>query len=82
MAKGFSTTPSSLLGLPTGSLAAYNFDSCVAVWGNFVEAELQKVEGKTSKEIERKQQSRLNTLLGNKEAKGQYADPATMFNKG
>jgi hypothetical protein len=43
---------------------AYCFDEAVGMWGIHVTNELERIEGKTSKEIERKRKAKLGALLG------------------
>lgn len=61
-AKTWSTRPSVLCGIQ-GDYAAYCFDEAVATWGNYVINELEKIEGKTDKEVSRKRHSRLLKLI-------------------
>ena len=42
---------------------AYCFDEAVSTWGDFIVSELDKVEGKTDKEVSRKRHNRLLKLL-------------------
>jgi hypothetical protein len=61
-AKTWSTRPSELVGI-TGDYLAFCFDEAVASWGNFVTNELEKIEGKTDKEVSRKRHGKLMQLL-------------------
>ena len=80
--------PSELVGLDAGSYINYCFDQAVTYFGNWVEAELDKVKvGKASKSDKETQalvqarERRLEAILGPKEerAKQQFADPADFF---
>lgn len=59
------------------SYEAYCLDEAVWTFGRSVEAELDKIDGKNMKQIQRKQTMRLQTLLGERK----FADPAAMFKK-
>lgn len=61
-AKTWSVRPSILLNLQN-DYVAYCFDQAVSVWGNHVIHELDKIEGKTEKEVTRKRQNKLLQLL-------------------
>ena len=61
-AKTWSTRPSVLSGI-TQDYRAYCFDEAVASWGNVVTNELEKIEGKTDKEVNRKRHARLMKLM-------------------
>lgn len=61
-AKTWSTRPSQLLGLDQPYLA-YCVDEAVATWGNHVVNELDKIDGKTDKEVNRKRHNKLLQLL-------------------
>lgn len=78
--KAYHTRPSELLRVEDSYLA-FCFDEAVMMWGMFVENELDKIEGKTSGEIERKRTRRLQVLMGEGDKPGQFADPAAMFKK-
>jgi len=42
---------------------AYCFDEAVGAWGSFITSELEKIEGKTDKDVSRKRKNRLLYLL-------------------
>lgn len=77
--------PSSLLGLAGKSYEAYCLDEAVAFFGQYVEAELEKVGHKPAKGEGRTiaaRKARLEKLLKtNTEDKGKtgFADPALLF---
>jgi ribonuclease HII len=47
---------------------AYCLDQAVTTWGNYITSELEKIEGKDSKAVARKQRSKLLQLLGAKDS--------------
>lgn len=59
----------------TDEYVAYCFDEAVGEFGNYISAELEKVEGKDSKQIEARQEMRLKTLLGVSGFEQQFAQP-------
>jgi hypothetical protein len=71
-AKAFGTRPSELLALGD-QFAAYCIDNAVAEWGMAVEAQLNKVEGKTDKERMVKAERTLRKWLDMPE---QYRSPS------
>ena len=86
--KVYRVRPSQLVGVESGSYVAYCFDQAVSYFGNWVEAELDKVQvGKASKSDKETQalvkarQKRLEAILGppEQQAKQQFADPAEFF---
>lgn len=74
MAKTWSCRPSDLLGLQENSHTAFCFDRACAVFGNALKAELDAVEGKKKKEIERKREQILSKWF-NSEARSTEAQP-------
>lgn len=46
-----------------GKYKAYCLNEVVSAWGSFVTNELEKIEGKTAKEINRKRHNRLLELI-------------------
>lgn len=61
-AKRWGVRPSQLYGI-SGEYEAFCFDEAVGMWGTHVTNELEKIEGKNSKEVERKRQNKLLQLL-------------------
>ena len=84
-AKAWQVTPSSLLGVKTGSYEAWCLDQAVNYFGNHVEVELEKVGQKLSakeRALQANRQRKLEKLLDpNPEVvkKGQFMDPALFF---
>lgn len=81
--QGLGVTPSSVLGLETGSYAAYCLDQAVWYFGSQVQNELEnagidtpKGQGKIDSARKRVMNKYLNEP-GN--TKGQFADPAMLF---
>jgi len=61
-AKTWGVRPSTLMDMEQ-PYYAYCFDEAVAMFGNHVVHELEKVEGKTEKEVTRKRHNKLMQLL-------------------
>lgn len=61
-AKLWNTRPSQLVDIEE-PYEAYCFDEAVATWGTYVSNELEKIEGKDQKAVERKRNAKLNQLL-------------------
>lgn len=61
-AKMWSKRPSELLAIED-NYVAYCFDEAVATWGTYIVNELDKITGKTDKEINRKRYNKLLQLL-------------------
>lgn len=61
-AKTWSTRPSVLLAIEN-DYEAYCLDEAISTWGSYVTSELDKVEGKDSKEVNKKRRNRLLSLL-------------------
>lgn len=61
-AKLWATLPSKLFGIEN-DYYAYCFNEVVATWGSYVTSELDKVEGKDSKDTNKKRHRRLLALL-------------------
>lgn len=76
-AKAWKTRPSELLSIK-GSYEAFCLDEAIWVFGSYVESELDKIKGKTEKQIANKKEAKLKTLLGAKEEQA-FADPAALF---
>ena len=74
MAKEFGARPSDLLGI-TGEARRFMFDNAVFAFGKALSNELSAVEGKNSKDIERKSSRLLDKWLGSDGPK-RYRDPA------
>ena len=81
MAKTYQERPSTLLGV-TDEYSAFVLDRAVTEFGWFVEEELEKVQGKTSKQKAKNRQERLRKLTQEEGAPSKFADPAEMFGKG
>jgi len=85
MAKTVTSRPSELLGLESGSYIAYCLDEAVIAWGNYVSHQLEKIEGKNPKQVERKRERRLIELLSINEPEKvrkkvtKFADPSEFF---
>ena len=84
-ARRWKVPPSELLGLEPGSYDAFCLNQAVNYLGSHIESELDKVgQKKDSKQRsnEAARQRRLEALLTpkGKERKGQYMDPAVIFN--
>lgn len=61
----------------TGEVRAYMFDSAIQAFGTALTNELQGIEGKNKKEIERKQERTLRKWLPDLgEGKPKFKDPA------
>jgi hypothetical protein len=45
------------------SYRAYCFDEAIGTWGNYVSHEVEKIDGKDSKSVERKRHNKLLQLL-------------------
>jgi len=45
------------------SYVAYCFDEAIGAWGNYITSELEKIEGKKAKDVERKRHNKLLQLL-------------------
>lgn len=84
-AKALGVTPSSMLGIESGSYEAYCIDEAVVYYGSSLEHELEKAGHKPSREdrkIEAARQRVLDKwLTDDDEPKKQtgFADPALMF---
>jgi len=63
------------------SYDAYCLDEAIAYFGNEVTSRLERVDGKDSAQIERKQQRILTRLLGDEQtpSRGQFNDPSSFF---
>lgn len=61
-AKQWVKRPSELVDIQD-TYAAYCFDEAIGAWGSYVTSEIEKIEGKDSKSVERKRQNRLMQLL-------------------
>jgi hypothetical protein len=61
-AKGWNCRPSQLADI-SDPYRAFCFDEAVSTWGNHVTNELEKIEGKNSKEVEKKRRNKLLQLL-------------------
>lgn len=59
--------------------AAYCFDQAVYLFGSQLEHELEGVEGKNKREIERKQQQIFQRVMGGPR---KFRDPASAWKKG
>lgn len=80
-AKTWNCRPSELMAIQD-DYVAYCLDQAVGHFGRTVEAELDKVEGKTAEERTHKRQRVLERFLDledQKPSRGQFADPAAMF---
>lgn len=62
-AKTWNRRPSELFDIED-EYVAYCFDEAVALIGNFITGELEKIEGKNVKQIEGRRQAALARLLG------------------
>lgn len=63
-AKQWTVRPSELAGLTEeGDYYCYCFDEAVSSWGNHITNELDKIEGKTDKEVNRKRKNKLLQLI-------------------
>lgn len=60
--KLWGTLPSKIMGVK-GKYRAYCFDEAVSTWGTFITNELEKIEGKSDKEVNRKRRNKLMLLL-------------------
>lgn len=81
-AKTWNCRPSDLLRIDNDYIA-YCLDEAVGYLGRVIETELNKVEGKTDAEREQKAMRILSRYLDKEDDKprrGQFADPAAMFN--
>lgn len=67
--------PSELLGIDH-PLHAYLFDNAILTFGRALRAELDSVQGKTSKEIETKQMRILYKWIPEASSERKYRDPA------
>lgn len=82
LAKTWSVMPSQLLGISQEEepVLAYSVNRSVAVFGNSLTNELEKVEGKNEKDIERKRDRILQKWLpdqgSGKKKKKTFRDPA------
>jgi hypothetical protein len=56
---------------------AWCFDEAVFTWGSHVQAELDGVEGKTSRDVESKRKLIIRRMLG-PEQQTKFADPVAM----
>lgn len=76
MARSLRTRPSEVYKI-SDELAAYCFDRAVQTFGDALAAELQSVEGKNKREIERKRQRILSKWIPESKASGvsQFRDP-------
>ena len=61
-AKQWSKRPSEMVDI-SNSYVAYCFDKAIGAWGTYVTTEIEKIEGKDSKSVERKRQNKLMQLL-------------------
>lgn len=80
--KTWSCRPSDILQIDDDYMA-YCLDQAIGYLGRTIEAELDKVEGKTREETEQKRSRVLDRFLAldnEKPSRGQFADPAAMFN--
>lgn len=57
---------------------AYCFDSAVGYLGNYIEAELEKIQGKNAKSTAGRREARLRGLLADGPTK-RFRDPAGML---
>lgn len=74
LAKTWGCRPSELLGI-SSDWTAYCFDSAVAVFGSHLSAELEDVEGKNKKEIQRKRETILRRYIPEKTKAQKFKDP-------
>lgn len=97
MAQAYSQLPSHLLGLESGSLAAWCLDEAVFTWGTFVESELDKAadQGKDAESRVQFRRMRMEQLMSEGEevdeemtnvtpiqrAPRRFADPADFVTK-
>lgn len=75
MATKFQTPPSDLLAIK-GPVRRFVFDRAVYVFGQTLSNELEAVEGKTSKEIERKRNQIIRKWLPEAAGGRKFKDPA------
>lgn len=81
-ARDTNQSPSALIGLLEGSYEAYCFNQAVWYAGSLISNEIDKVGQKKAKSQASQEAARdrkLKQLLGQKDAKSQYADPAALF---
>ena len=81
MAKTYSALPSDLVGLPRGSVEAWELNQATAIFCNALTDELEGVEGKSKAAIEMRRKQILDSWLaapgsGDSVPKGQFKDPA------
>lgn len=79
--KQWGTRPAEILGIDD-DYVAWCIDQAVFHFGVEVEGALNKVEGKTKSEIERKQRQVLDKYLRDKNSPRRFADPAAMLKGG
>lgn len=76
LAKTWNCRPSELIGL-TSDWQAFCFDRAVAAFGNPLEAELNAVEGKNKKTVERKREQILRRWIPEARETRKFADPGS-----
>lgn len=74
LAKTWQTRPSQLLNIDN-DWQAFCLDRAVATFGNALKAELDSVEGKNNKEIQRKRESILRKWIPEASSERKFADP-------
>lgn len=76
-AKQWGKTPAEVFGI-TDEYTAYCFNEAIAIFGHWIEEELEKVPGKTDKERKGNRSLMLKSLMKETEGAG-LADPADYF---
>lgn len=80
LAKTWGARPSELAEIEPGH-TSYCFDEAIALWGLYIESELDQIEDDKPANLSRKRLARLHEILEIEEPKAVYADPMSMLGK-